>query len=111
MRYLTNLSGVQGIVLPKIPSDLIYNYSYIPVLFKDYKYTRDQIKQILADHDIGARKYFYPLINELKCYKDVKYKGKTPIAKRISENVLTLPLYPDLAIEDVDKICEIILGK
>lgn len=110
LRYLTNLSGVQGIVLPKIPADLIYNYSYLPVVFKDYKYTRDQIKQILADHDIGARKYFYPLINELKCYKEVKYKGKTPIAKRISENVLTLPLYPDLAIEDVDLICNIILG-
>ena len=34
---------------------------------------------------------------------------KTPVAKRIADNVLTLPLYADLSVEDVDRICEIIL--
>ena len=66
------------------------------------------MKQRLADHDIGARKYFYPLTNELDCYKNFN-KGDTPVAKHISETILTLPLYPDLSVEDVDMICDIIL--
>ncbi len=110
-RYLLRLSNINGITLPKLPSKLDYNYSYIPVVFDGYKMSRDQVKQKLAEHDIGARKYFYPLINELKCYKEANFKGDTPIAKRISENILTLPLYPDLNINDVDLICDIILGQ
>ena len=110
-RYISKLSGVKGIVLPKLPSELEYNYSYIPVIFDNYVSSRDQIKQMLANNDIGARKYFYPIINELKCYKDAHFKGNTPIAKRIGDSVLTLPLYPDLSVDDVDLICDIILGK
>ena len=65
----------------------------------------------LLKENIFTRKYFYPLINDYDCYKD-KYSSKdTPIAKKISDNVLTIPMYADLSIEDVDRICDIILRK
>ena len=58
-----------------------------------------------------ARKYFFPLVNDMECYKDYPTSGsdKTPIAKHIADRVLTLPLYADLSLDDVDKICDIIL--
>ena len=34
----------------------------------------------------------------------------TPVAYKVSLQVLTLPIYSDLKIDDVDRICEIILN-
>lgn len=108
-RYRQRLSGVSGIFIPEPQKDVSSNYSYFPVVFNGYKYNRDEIKSRLAKHSIGARKYFYPITSELDCYKSFD-KGNTPIAKYFSERVLTLPLYHELTIEEVDLICDIILG-
>ena len=82
------------------------NYAYFPVVFDGAKYTRDEAAERLLAQGINARKYFFPLTNHNEAYG---FRGEeTPIALHISERVLTLPLYPDLAMEDVDRICEII---
>ena len=65
----------------------------------------------LQKENIFTRKYFYPLINDYECYRDEYNSEDTPIAKRISDNVLTIPMYADLSLEDVDRICDIILRK
>ena len=65
---------------------------------------------VLAENGIGARKYFYPLTNTFDCYKGQFSAENTPVALDISLRVLTLPLYADLAMEEVDKICSVILG-
>lgn len=64
----------------------------------------------LAEHGIGARKYFYPLTNTFACFHNEFDVSKTPVALHMSKHVLTLPLYADLALEDVDKICDIVLA-
>ncbi|MBN1037801.1 DegT/DnrJ/EryC1/StrS family aminotransferase [Clostridium botulinum] len=110
-RYVERLDNVDGIKLCKYQKGVKSNYAYFPVVFDGYKLHRDEIFEILKAKDIIARKYFYPIINEYECYKgrfDVK---KTPVAKYIAERVLCLPLYADLALGDVDKICDIILNK
>lgn len=105
-RYRQNLSGVPGITLSQNQPDVESNYAYFPVVFDGAKYTRDEAAERLATQDIFARKYFFPLTNHNEAYG---FHGEeTPIALHISERVLTLPLYPDLAMEDVDRICEII---
>ena len=63
----------------------------------------------LAQNDIGARKYFYPLTNTFDCFHGKYDASLTPVALRISERVLTLPLYADLSMDDVDRICDVIL--
>jgi len=110
-RYRERLSGVEGIHLCALQPDVQSNYAYFPVVFDGYRYTRDEVAQRLAQQGIFARKYFYPLTNSFECYRDFPTFGaeKTPMAKYISERVLTLPLYADLAIEDVDRICDLIL--
>ena len=57
------------------------------------------------------RKYFFPPVNELECYGGRFEAQKTPIAKRISESVLALPIYAGLSIDDADMICDILLGQ
>lgn len=106
-KYITCLKNIKGIKLPKINPGVISNYSYFPVVFEGYKYSRDQVKALLEKCDIGTRKYFFPLVSDFECYQGFT-KGNTPIAHKISERVLTLPLYPDLSIQDVIKISKII---
>lgn len=106
--YRERLENVSGIKLCLVQENVISNHAYFPVVFDGYKLTRDEIAQKLAENDVFARKYFYPITNEFSCYKG-KYKGETPVAKEISENVLTLPMYEGLTKEDVNRICDVIL--
>lgn len=111
-RYRSRLEGTDGIKLSVIQKDVESNYAYFPVVFDDYKYTRNEVLEKLAALGIGARKYFYPLTNSFDCYHNYPTAGtdKTPIAQHMALRVLTLPLYADLSLEDVDRICDVILG-
>ena len=64
---------------------------------------------LLSENGIFSRKYFYPLTSDFECYSDEYDSNKTPIAKDIASKVLTLPLYANLEIKDVDKICNLII--
>ena len=110
-RYRQRLFGVKGIQLTSSQMGVKTNYAYFPVVFDGYKDTRDEIFTKLMDQGIIARKYFFPLTNSYECYKDLPTAGeeKTPVAKHIADRVLTLPMYADLYLEDVDRICDIIL--
>ena len=110
--YRSRLGKVEGIKLCEPQAGVESNYAYFPVVFDGYKYTRDEIFEKLKAEQIIARKYFYPLANAFDCYKSFPTAGedKTPTAKHIAYNVLTLPLYADLAFEDIDRICDIILN-
>ena len=111
-KYRERLEGVEGIKLSKMQEEVESNYAYFPVVFDGYKYTRNEIFEKLAEQGIGARKYFYPLTNSFECYRNYPTAGteKTPIAQHMALRVLTLPLYADLSLEDVDRICDVILG-
>ena len=111
-RYRERLSEVKGIKLCAKKQGVVSNYAYFPVVFDGYKYSCNEILDRLKQHDINARKYFYPLTNAISCYKSYPTAGadKTPVAQYISERVLALPLYADLAMIDVDRICDIILS-
>ncbi len=108
-RYIERLSGVEGIKLLKTQDGVKPNYAYFPIVFDGYKFTRDEIDARLRDNDIIARKYFYPITNSFDCYD--YDANETPIALDISKKVLTVPMYAGLTVEEVDKICDIILGE
>lgn len=110
-RYRERLSGIEGIKVCSNQDNVESNYAYFPVVFDGYKYTRNEVFEMLKERDIIARKYFYPLTNSFECYRNYPTAGveKTPVAQHFALRVLTLPLYADLSIEDVDIICNIIL--
>ena len=110
-RYRTNLENVDGIKLSLIQKDVVPNYAYFPVVFdeKVFGATRNEVFEKLAENDICARKYFYPLTNTFECFSGQFDVSKTPVALHISNRVLTLPLYADLPLDDVDRICNIII--
>jgi len=109
-RYNSHLSGISGIKLNPVQENVIPNYAYYPIVVDEnvFGVSRNVIFEELAKHNIGARKYFYPICNDFDCYKDKYDANETPVALKISHQVLTLPLYADLEMEVVDKICEVI---
>ncbi|MDY0235308.1 MAG: DegT/DnrJ/EryC1/StrS family aminotransferase [Gudongella sp.] len=109
-RYNKQLIGIEGIKLLKKQAGVTSNYAYFPVVFDGYQKTRDEVFEGLKTENIIARKYFYPLTTSFDCYKDKFNVDDTPVAKYIAERVLALPLYADLSVQDVDRICEIIKG-
>ncbi len=110
-RYNERLSGVPGIRTNRQQKDVESNYAYYPVVFDGFKKNRDEVFEELGKEGVTARKYFYPITNSFECYRDYPTAGvdKTPVAKYLGDRVLTLPLYADLSLEDVDRICDIIL--
>ena len=111
-RYREHLENVEGIQLSPIQENVESNYAYFPVIFdeKVFGASRNEVMDKLAENGIGARKYFYPLTNSFECFHGEFDVNETPIARHLSLRVLTLPLYADLSVEDVDRICKIILN-
>lgn len=109
-RYREHLEGVKGIQLSPQQKDVQSNYSYFPVVFEEdiFGASRNEIYEKLAENNILARKYFYPLTNTFECYHGKYDVNDTPVALHISKRVLTLPLYADLDLNIVDEICRII---
>jgi dTDP-4-amino-4,6-dideoxygalactose transaminase len=91
-RYVERLSDISEINLCKQQIGVKTNYAYFPVVFDGYKLCRDEVHEKLKASNVFARKYFYPLTNNIECYKGRFNVEKTPVAKYIADRVLTLPL-------------------
>lgn len=111
-RYHSHLEGIEGLQLNVVQPEVKSNYAYFPVVFEEKVFgaSRVEVFDALAEQDIGARKYFYPLTNTFSAFHGKYNVMKTPVALHISKRILTLPMYADLAFEDVDRICGIILS-
>lgn len=111
-RYREHLNNIDGIKLLPIQKDVVPNYSYFPIVIDEriFGATRNELFEELKVNNIFSRKYFYPLTSQFDCYHR-QYNAETPVALHISKRVLTLPLFADLALNDVDKICELIINR
>jgi dTDP-4-amino-4,6-dideoxygalactose transaminase len=92
---------IKGIKLNK---NAEFNYAYYPIILPSEEVLLKVYNSLLA-HEIGSRRYFYPVLSKLNYLR----KQETPIAADISARVLCLPLYYDLTTEEVNFICRIIL--
>ena len=108
--YMNELSSINGIQLPNPQKNTDPNYAYFPIVIdeKAFGYTRNEIDNLLKQNGIFPRKYFYPLTNTFDCYHGKFDVSQTPVALSISKRILTLPLYADLDLSDVKRICSII---
>ena len=91
------------------------NYSYFPVFVNENEYgmSRDVLYEKLKSHNIYGRRYFYPLISTFTPYKDLDSaeQKNLPIAKKLADSVICLPVYADLKTEDLERITGLIIKK
>jgi dTDP-4-amino-4,6-dideoxygalactose transaminase len=80
------------------------NYSYFPVVFKSAE-ERAKVQSALNEEQIFPRRYFYPSLDSLHY---IEPKQFMPVSRDIAERILTLPLYPELEMEDQQRIIDTI---
>lgn len=83
------------------------NYGYFPVQFETEK-VRNEVYKKLKEHEIYARKYFYPLTSDAGCFQGKYEVLPLERAREISASILVLPLYPELKREEVEEICAVV---
>jgi dTDP-4-amino-4,6-dideoxygalactose transaminase len=109
--YRECLKDVPGIRFPTpLPVGVEYNFIFQPIEIDEEEFgmSRDALYEALKTYNIFSRRYFYPLLCDFPCYRNITFKDPLLTARRISERILCLPIYPDLAAEDVVRICECI---
>lgn len=111
-RYRERLSGVEGLKLSIVQDNLKSNYAYFPLVIEEEKtgVSRDMVIEKLKEHNIFVRKYFYPLCSDFECIVENGIQSDVPVAKYISDRVITLPDYSDLTLDEADEICDVILS-
>ena len=111
--YNEELSDVEGLkLMPKCADDVNLNYQYYVVRIdeKIFGRSRDFVYDELRKYNVFARKYFHPLCSEFTCYRQLNSSNPAnlPVANIVGQQVLSLPMYGELAEDDVRKICAII---
>lgn len=109
--YRENLAGIKGIYCHQGSGQSTHNYAYFPILVKkDYAISRDALYERMKIAGVHPRRYFYPLISEFPMYRGLSSSDRAnlPVARQASLEVLCLPIYPDLSLEIVSRICQFI---
>lgn len=113
--YREALSGVEGIRFFEDMQGVRHNYSYFPIFVnaKEYGMSRDELYFKLQEHGIFGRRYFYPLISTFNMYRGLPSAApeNLPVATRIADEVICLPIHHALSEEDVHKVISIIKEK
>lgn len=109
--YRAALQGVRGIhCLPAGPQRR-KNHAYFPVLVgQDYPISRDELYNLLGAQGIHARRYFYPLISSFPMYRGLPSAAPSMLqhAVRAAEQVLCLPIYPDMSDADQQRVIDVV---
>lgn len=100
IRYLDDIEGVR------------HNYSYFPIFITENEYgmSRDALYSKFKENNILGRRYFYPLISNFPVYRglDSARPENLPVATKLAEQVLCLPMYADLTDNDVERVIEVL---
>lgn len=110
-KYVELLADTPGIKVPRsLPEGVAYNYGYMPIEIeeKEYGLSRNELYEELKKHNIFARRYFYPLLNDFACYQSVAITDPLTVARNVAERIMTLPIYPNLKSYEVESICQLI---
>lgn len=111
--YRSQLKGFDGISYMEDIPNFKHNFSYFPIFVKNEKNrkSRDMIYSELRKNNIFGRRYFYPLISHFPVYSkfNSSRSENLQVAEKVAEEVICLPIYPDLGIDKINNICEILI--
>jgi dTDP-4-amino-4,6-dideoxygalactose transaminase len=110
-RYRDGLANIEGLSCVEAAGERRCNYAYFPILIQPgYPLSRDALYRKFRDENIWVRRYFYPLISDFPMYRGLPSAAcaNLPVATRIAQQVLCLPIYPGLSHDQVDRVLDIL---
>jgi dTDP-4-amino-4,6-dideoxygalactose transaminase len=111
--YREYLEKVNGIRCIDNAGEKIANYAYFPIMVEEnYPLTRDELYFKLRENNIFGRRYFYPLISDFPMYRSIRSASpdNLPVAYKAAQQVICLPIYPGLTVQDQNRIIQLISG-
>lgn len=112
--YREVLENIPGIRCLQDAPGVVSNCAYFPILVQsDYPITRDELYLLLKRSNIHPRRYFFPLISEFPMYRGLPsaHRENLPVATRAAQQILCLPIYPDLPRSTIEAIGSLIAGQ
>ena len=113
--YRTLIDSIPGIRYIPDMENTSHNYAYFPIFIDKeiFGISRDELYFALQKEGIHGRRYFYPLITSFPMYKDMPsaVPSNLPVATKLAEEVLCLPIYADLKLEEVERIVHAIKNR
>lgn len=112
--YRKALVGVPGVTCLPLVAGVSWNYAYFPILVgAEYYLSRDALYQKLNEKGVRSRRYFYPLLSNFPMYRGLPSAAASnlPVARKVSDSILCLPIYPALLDEDVERIIDCVKGR
>lgn len=110
--YAERLNGLRGVTCNQPLDGVRRNQQYFVIRINENRFgiSRDEVHRRFKEYNIFTRKYFYPLCSDYSCYRQLPSANAAnlPIANQVVKEVLCLPLYGDLGLSDVGKICDIL---
>lgn len=110
--YRKELTGIDGLRILHDIEGVNHSFTYFPILIDKHLFreSRNVVYERLKDNGIYGRRYFYPLISQFSTYRGLPSARpeNLPISTKIAEQVICLPIYPDLEHETVKTICNIL---
>ncbi|MDR3727260.1 MAG: DegT/DnrJ/EryC1/StrS family aminotransferase [Terracidiphilus sp.] len=109
--YRHRLAEIPGICLPALPAPGVrYNYAYMPIEVDEEAFgmSRDDLFQKLREYNVIVRRYFYPIIPDFPCYRHIFRDTDLSVARRVALRILVLPLYSELQMDVVERICDMV---
>lgn len=114
VQYRDALKDIPGIRFMEDIPGVRHNYSYFPIFInaEEYGLTRDELYFKLKENDVLGRRYFYPLISEFSTYRGLEsaHPDNLPIANRIANSVICLPMYHDLIDSSIERIINLMIN-
>ena len=110
-RYSEAFKDTPGVTFFDAADRFEWNHAYYPILIDSaYSLSRDALYEALKAENVYSRRYFYPLISSFAMYNHLPSAAshRLPVASRLAEQILCLPIYPDLKIEDQLRVIDIV---
>ena len=112
IKYREALRNVEGIEFWDDLPGVRHNYSYFPIfIHKSYGMTRDELYFKMKEQGVLGRRYFYPLISDFSTYRNLPSatRENLPVATKMAERVICLPMHHALSDEDIERILHCIV--
>lgn len=113
IKYRNALRNISGIRFFDDMPGVRHNYSYFPIFInaEEYGMTRDELYFKMKADDVLGRRYFYPLISTFSTYRSLPSAGaeNLPVATKVANEVICLPMHHELSDEDINKILSLIV--
>ncbi len=113
--YREALRSVEGITFFEDMPGVRHNYSYFPIFVnaEEYGMSRDELYFKMKEKNVLGRRYFYPLISEFSTYRGLESARpeNLPVAHRMANSVICLPMHHDLGCEEVRRVLDVISDK